>query len=49
MTIHFSVDFPENAHNSFYFLDKEEQALAVSRIQQDRKDVSCIGCKSSSF
>ncbi len=33
------VDFPENAHNSFYFLTKEEQTLAVSRIQEDRKDV----------
>jgi MFS family permease len=33
------VDFPENAHNSLWFLTKEEQALAVSRIQKDRKDV----------
>ena len=33
------VDFPENAHKSLWFLTKEEQALAVSRIQSDRKDV----------
>ena len=33
------VDFPENAHKSLWFLTKEEQALAVSRIQNDRKDV----------
>lgn len=33
------VDFPENAEQSFYFLDKEETELAVKRIQQDRGDV----------
>ncbi|KAK6440477.1 hypothetical protein LTR95_003301 [Oleoguttula sp. CCFEE 5521] len=33
------VEFPENAHKSFYFLTPEEQKLAVSRIQRDRKDV----------
>ncbi|OQO06353.1 hypothetical protein B0A48_08942 [Cryoendolithus antarcticus] len=33
------IDFPENAHNSLYFLTPEEQKLAVSRIQRDRKDV----------
>ena len=33
------IEFPENAHQSFYFLDKDEQALAISRIQKDRKDV----------
>ena len=33
------VDFPENAQESFYFLNKEETELAVKRIQQDRGDV----------
>lgn len=33
------VDFPENAEQSFHFLDKEESELAVKRIQQDRGDV----------
>lgn len=33
------VDFPENAEQSFHFLDKEETVLAVERIQQDRGDV----------
>ena len=39
LTYFWIVDFPENAHKSLYFLTKEEQALAVSRIQEDRKDV----------
>lgn len=33
------VDFPENAEQSFHFLDKEESEIAVKRIQQDRGDV----------
>ena len=33
------VDFPENAQDSFCFLDERETKLAVSRIQQDRGDV----------
>lgn len=33
------VDFPENAHNSLYFLTPAEQQLAASRIQKDRGDV----------
>lgn len=33
------VDFPENAHRSFYFLNKTETDLAVRRIQDDRGDV----------
>lgn len=33
------VDFPENAHRSFFFVNKAETELAVSRIQQDRGDV----------
>ncbi|CAG9962883.1 unnamed protein product [Clonostachys byssicola] len=33
------VDFPEEAHNSFWFLTKEEQELAVARINEDRSDV----------
>lgn len=39
MTYFWMVDFPEQAHNSLWFLTKEEQDLAVSRIQADRKDV----------
>ena len=39
LTYFWMVDFPENSHNSIYFLNKEEQALAISRIQKDRKDV----------
>lgn len=33
------VDFPENAHKSFMFLDKEESEIAASRIEKDRGDV----------
>lgn len=33
------VEFPENAEQSFHFLDKAETELAVKRIQQDRGDV----------
>jgi hypothetical protein len=33
------VDFPENSHKSFYFLTTQEQALAESRITEDRGDV----------
>jgi hypothetical protein len=33
------VDFPENSHKSFHFLTLSEQALAESRIRQDRGDV----------
>ncbi|KAI4125254.1 MAG: hypothetical protein LQ347_005435 [Umbilicaria vellea] len=33
------VDFPENAHRSFRFLNKNETDLAVARIQKDRGDV----------
>ena len=39
VTYFWIVDFPENAHKSLWFLTMEEQALAVSRIQKDRKDV----------
>jgi sugar phosphate permease len=39
VTYFWIVDFPENAHNSLWFLTAEEQKLAVSRIQKDRKDV----------
>lgn len=39
LTYFWIVDFPENAHRSFYFLDKTETELAVSRIQRDRGDV----------
>ncbi|XDG01052.1 hypothetical protein ABKA04_000667 [Annulohypoxylon sp. FPYF3050] len=39
MTYFWIVDFPEEAHRSFWFLTPEEQDLAVSRINADRKDV----------
>lgn len=39
LTYFWIVDFPENAHRSLWFLSEDEQALAVSRIQRDRKDV----------
>ena len=39
ITYFWIVDFPEQAHKSLWFLTKEEQAIAVSRIQKDRKDV----------
>ncbi|KAH8898277.1 MFS general substrate transporter [Thozetella sp. PMI_491] len=32
------VDFPENAHRSFWFLTPEESAIATSRIHKDRGD-----------
>ena len=39
LTYFWMVDFPEQAANSLWFLTAEEQQLAVSRIQADRKDV----------
>jgi MFS family permease len=39
LTYVWMVDFPEQAHNTPYFLTKKECALAVSRIQADRADV----------
>ena len=33
------VDFPEQCHQSFHFLDETEQKLAIGRIQRDRGDV----------
>ncbi len=33
------VDFPEKSHNSFHFLTPDEQALAETRISDDRGDV----------
>lgn len=39
ITYFWIVEFPENAHKSFHFLTAEEQALAVARIQKDRRDV----------
>ena len=32
------VDFPERSDHSFYFLDKREADIMVSRIQRDRRD-----------
>lgn len=39
LTYFWMVDFPENAHKSFYFLTREESALVSYRIQKDRGDV----------
>lgn len=39
VTCFWMVDFPEHAHKSLWFLTLEEQDLAISRIQRDRKDV----------
>jgi len=39
LTYFWIVDFPENSHKSFHFLSAEEQALAESRIGEDRGDV----------
>lgn len=39
ITYFWMVDFPEQAHNSIWFLTEEEQRLAVQRINRDRKDV----------
>ncbi|KAI8956618.1 putative MFS transporter [Daldinia sp. FL1419] len=39
VTFFWIVDFPEEAHRSFWFLTPEEQELAVARINADRKDV----------
>lgn len=39
LTYFWMIDFPEQAHNSLWFLTPEEQDLAISRIEKDRKDV----------
>jgi len=39
ITYFWIVDFPENSHKSFHFLTPEEQALAETRIGDDRGDV----------
>ncbi|KAF2733228.1 MFS general substrate transporter [Polyplosphaeria fusca] len=39
VTFWWMVDFPENAHRSFFFLSKEESRIAASRIERDRGDV----------
>ncbi|KAI0004777.1 putative MFS transporter [Xylariaceae sp. FL0662B] len=39
VTYFWIVDFPEQAHRSFWFLTEAEQDLAVARIHADRKDV----------
>lgn len=39
LTYWWMVDFPEHAHRSFYFLTKEESAIASARIEKDRGDV----------
>lgn len=40
LTYWWMVDFPEHAHQSFYFLSPHESALAASRIEKDRGDVT---------
>ena len=39
VTYFWIVDFPENAHQSFFFLNEAEVEIAVRRIQEDRGDV----------
>ena len=39
ITFWWMVDFPENAHQSFKFLTKEEAQIAAGRIEKDRGDV----------
>lgn len=39
LTYWWMVDFPEHAHLSFCFLDKEESAIASARIEKDRGDL----------
>lgn len=39
VTYWWMVDFPENAQQSFMFLDEQETKTAVARIQRDRSDV----------
>lgn len=38
ITYFWIVDFPENAHRSFYFMTQAESDFAVRRIQKDRGD-----------
>ncbi|KAL1957999.1 hypothetical protein VTO42DRAFT_5211 [Malbranchea cinnamomea] len=38
ITYWWMIDFPENAHKSFWFLTDAEARLAVKRIQSDRRD-----------
>ena len=42
ITYWWMVEFPENSRSSFKFLNKEEAARAVSRIQSDRGDVEAV-------
>lgn len=39
LTYFWMIDFPEQARNSLWFLTPEEQDIAISRIEKDRKDV----------
>ncbi|KAF2035967.1 MFS general substrate transporter [Setomelanomma holmii] len=39
LTYWWMIDFPEDSHRSFYFLDKSESEIASARIQNDRGDV----------
>ncbi|KAI9934451.1 hypothetical protein MW887_000065 [Aspergillus wentii] len=40
VTYWWMIEFPENAHKSFYFLSEEETRLVSKRIQADRGDVA---------
>jgi sugar phosphate permease len=40
ITYWWMVDFPEDSHHSFKFLDKSESQLVSSRIEKDRGDVT---------
>ncbi|KAE9991860.1 hypothetical protein EG327_010738 [Venturia inaequalis] len=40
VTYWWMVDFPENSHKSFWFLDKRESEIMAHRIREDRDDVT---------
>ncbi|KAF1940239.1 MFS general substrate transporter [Clathrospora elynae] len=40
LTYWWMVDFPEHAHESFFFLSPHESAIAAKRIEKDRGDVT---------
>lgn len=43
VTYFWMVDFPENAHKSFKFLDKRESEIMANRINHDRGDANADG------
>ncbi|KIX01533.1 uncharacterized protein Z518_09259 [Rhinocladiella mackenziei CBS 650.93] len=38
ITYFWMIDFPDKCENSFYFLTEDEKILAISRINEDRRD-----------